>query len=159
MVSCEYLLGDPGRATNVRPDASSVAFPASDPVGVARQAPLPRPPHLPFRRISLPSAPTLLHRNSVLSVSSVEDGELSPHRPSRTRRQLDSPVRRPKRREGSSRPGDPSRQAKARRIVDEFHETEKAYVKGLEMVYSVSVLQTGVVLSLTPNSALPHSHN
>ncbi|KAJ3544418.1 hypothetical protein NMY22_g2786 [Coprinellus aureogranulatus] len=116
--------------------ASSVDFPVADPQSPVKQVQVPRPPHLPFRRISLPSAPTLLHRNSVMSVSSIEDSELSPQRSPRPRRPLESPARRQRRREGSSRPGDPSRRAKARRIVEEFHETEKAYVKGLDLVYS-----------------------
>lgn len=134
-------------------------FPASDPHSAVKQAQAARPPHLPFRRISLPSAPTLLHRNSVLSVSSIEDNELSPPRVSRARRPLDSPVRRARRREGSSKPGDPSREAKARKIVEEFYETEKAYVKGLEMVYSVSTLCHSGVFVLMHSPALPCSNN
>ncbi|KAF5332282.1 hypothetical protein D9611_008166 [Ephemerocybe angulata] len=119
--------------------SSIVAFPVTE-SGAQLVQPA-RGPHLPFRRISLPTAPTVLHRNSVVSVSSFEDTDGSPLRAARFRRprppSVESPMRRQRRRDGSSRPmEDASRLAKARKIVDEFHETERAYVKGLEMIYS-----------------------
>ncbi|KAG2011267.1 signal transducer [Coprinopsis cinerea AmutBmut pab1-1] len=127
---------------------SSVAFPGSDPA--IKQIAQPRGPHLPFRRISLPTAPTPLHRHSVVSVASAdsvpEDAEAQqPSRPgglrspSRARPlSVESPRRRTRRRDSSVKPAisDAARAQKRRKIVDELYETEKAYVEGLDLIYS-----------------------
>ncbi|PPR06162.1 hypothetical protein CVT24_000709 [Panaeolus cyanescens] len=108
----------------------------------------PRPPYLPFRRISLPSPPPQIHtdRTSLISVGSVEA-----HVEDRTNRLSvhngDSPVqgarrRSRARRESSVKPDarlgqdDLKAIAKRQKIIEEFFETEKAYVDGLELVYS-----------------------
>ncbi|PPQ97548.1 hypothetical protein CVT26_002333 [Gymnopilus dilepis] len=122
-----------------------------------------KPPHLPFRRISLPTAPSLMHRVSVVSVSSFdsfpEDEAGSPQQPSTSHQNMrgtspvksakvgsgrpistaESPRRRTRaRRESSVKPGplEDRLAPKRRKVVDEFYETEKAYVDGLELIYS-----------------------
>ena len=125
----------------------SVSFPAPDSAG----APLvthPRPPHLPFRRISLPAAPSsMIHRQSIVSMESFdslpEEGsgtsqpipilsKLPPRRSAPSA--FDSPTRsRARRRLYNDRNDD-----KRRRIINEFYETERSYFGGLELVYSVS---------------------
>ena len=108
-----------------------------------------RAPHLPFRRISLPTAPSLLHRISVVSVASFdsfpEDGNESPQS-ARTHAKvfgksrpisIESPRRRKRTRDTSIKPDDERHASRRRKVVDEFYETEKAYVDGLELIYSV----------------------
>jgi len=107
---------------------------------------------LPFRRISLPTAPSLLHRVSVVSVASFDslpeddDADSSPRRHAKVNVSkstqshpvsVESPRRR-KARDSSQKPVDDRQAAKRRKVVDEFYETEKAYVDGLELIYSVS---------------------
>lgn len=123
-----------------------------------------RPPHLPFRRISLPSAPNLLNRQSVVSTVSfdslAEEGhsESSPSSPATpvvirhaTRSPRNRPssldiARRPARRSQSQmRPIDEHREAKRRKVINEFHETERSYVDGLDLIYSVSVADDIIV--------------
>jgi FYVE, RhoGEF and PH domain containing 5/6 len=125
---------------------SSVSFPVLDsgtPL-IANQ----RPPHLPFRRISLPSAPSpMMHRQSVVSMESFESlpeegagtsqiitiSSKPPFRRSPPSA-FDSPTRsRPRRRPYNDRNDD-----KRRRIINEFYETERSYFGGLELIYSVS---------------------
>lgn len=132
---------------------SSVNFPLSEPaagyVGPVKHT---RPPYLPFRRISLPTAPSLMHRESVVSVASFDslpeegEGPIGPvlarntnaARKTRNRPTIsDSPRKGNKRREVSAKPRDDLREAKRRKIVEEFYETERAYVDGLELIYSV----------------------
>ncbi|KAJ7147665.1 hypothetical protein C8R43DRAFT_1129581 [Mycena crocata] len=125
----------------------AVAFPTTD--KNFQPAPRPRPPHLPFRRISLPSN---TRRESVVSVASFdslpEEGESSPGSPAIpvVMRNV-NPARRPKVRPVSSnrklvRPLDDAKEAKRRNVIQEFYETERAYVDGLEMIYSSSQLQS-----------------
>lgn len=122
---------------------SSVSFPALDsgtPL-IAYQ----RPPHLPFRRISLPNAPSLVtHRQSVASMESFESlpeegagpsqlvPKPQPRRPPPSA--FDSPTRSRQRRRLHSDRNDEKR----RRIINEFYETERSYFGGLELIYSVS---------------------
>ncbi|KAH6889083.1 hypothetical protein BKA70DRAFT_1330418 [Coprinopsis sp. MPI-PUGE-AT-0042] len=134
------------------PDHGPVAFPGSEPV--SRQIAQPRPPHLPFRRISLPTAPTLLHRHSVVSVASFdshpeEEGLHGVLRsPGKRKTRLESP----RRRDRSIKP-DPSRLLKRRKIIDELYETEKTYVEGLDLVYTHFLVP--IIKSLdTPNPIL-----
>lgn len=133
----------------------TVDFPSSDPHARSTQPP-PRP-HLPFRRISLPSRPQPLHRQSVASVASfdsypedgsqpsspisaamrhINGGRVSKVRPIST----DSPRRANKRRDVNVKPVDDVREAKRRKVIEEFYETERAYVDGLELIYSVSCI-------------------
>lgn len=122
---------------------SSVSFPTLD-SGTPMIA-YPRPPHLPFRRISLPSRPApMIHRQSVVSTESFESlpeegagiSQISSKPPSRRSppSAFDSPTRsRPRRRPYSDRNDD-----RRRRIINEFYETERSYFGGLELIYSVS---------------------
>ncbi len=122
---------------------SSVAFPSSEPSAPARPQPQARPPYLPFRRISLPSAPSLIHRESVVSVASFdslpEDG--SPPVPA-VMRNVNARKSRPLSIDGQKRGNRRSlkpdvHEAKRRQIIQEFYETERTYVNGLELIYSV----------------------
>ncbi|TFK39533.1 hypothetical protein BDQ12DRAFT_734878 [Crucibulum laeve] len=126
---------------------SSVNFPVSD-TGARPVQPVQhlRPPHLPFRRISLPTAPTLLHRESVVSVASFDslpEDEVAESLALRMNKgqvdrlkSIEPPRRRHRKRDPSTKPGHEAREAKRRKIVDEFYETEKVYVDGLELIYS-----------------------
>jgi len=145
--------------------ASSVTFPLSEsPQKQSKVSPpFSRPPHLPFRRISLPTAPSIAHRESVFSIISVDslpeddDGQVPPptraaaviiggvktNGEGRGTRQIsiESPRKRKRTRESTSRPpGDDKHLMKRKRIVDEFYETEVAYVDGLDLIYNVSYL-------------------
>lgn len=151
---------------------SSVHFPVTEsPQKQGKQpiSPL-RAPHLPFRRISLPTAPSFHHRVSVVSVASFDslaedgDAELSPQsgrvlarvleQPTQGRSPSVDPTRRRKRaRETSAKPTDERQNLKKRKIVEEFYETEKAYVDGLELIYSVRVTASLLLLN---NIIQPH---
>ena len=129
-------------------ESSSVIFPLSE--SPHKHASPLRAPHLPFRRISLPTAPSLLHRVSVVSVASFdslpEDGDGSPPPSARSSNYNgkgrpfppESPRRRNRLRDTSMRPLDELQTNKRRKVVREFYDTEKAYVDGLDLVYSVS---------------------
>lgn len=138
--------------------SNSVSFPVSESPQkqVKPVSPL-KGPHLPFRRISLPTAPSLQHRISVASVASFdslhEDGDVEsprstrllsrvPENPDQSRQSSSDPARRRKRaRDASTKPADERQVTKRRNIVEEFYETEKTYVDGLELIYSVSIFQ------------------
>jgi FYVE, RhoGEF and PH domain containing 5/6 len=135
-----------------RETSSSVIFPLSESPHKHAPSPL-KAPHLPFRRISLPTAPSLLHRVSVVSVASFdslpEGSDASPPpsaRSSNYYRKLgmqgrpiapESPRRRKRLRGTSTKPVDELQTNKRRKVVREFYDTEKAYVDGLDLVYSV----------------------
>ena len=138
----------------------------------------------PFRRISLPTAPTLIHRESVVSVASFDSlpeegeapvlpriragshghghGHLAPKRLGPGRARIESPRRRTRR--DVSRPADDPRDAKRKKVIEEFYQTEKAYVDGLELIYSVRfldcypsfVLMPGYVGSISSHPSLHH---
>lgn len=135
--------------------SSGVSFPSFDPPSrnvqpIAHM----RPPHLPFRRISLPTAPTLMHRESIVSVASFdslpEEGDAplptvpaimrithSPRKNKARPPSVESPRKAHRRRDTGVRHNDEARTSKRRKIIEEFYETERAYVDGLELVYSV----------------------
>lgn len=138
-------------------DSSSVAFPSSSDAPVVARPQL-RPPFQPFRRISLPTAPSLKHRESVVSVSSFDllpEDDISPStgghgimRNVNARRSNPKVNQRPDSAEGHRRGNrrkdsikplerDEALESKRRKVVREFYETEKAYVDGLELIYSV----------------------
>lgn len=137
--------------------SSSIIFPSplsESPHRHAKSGPLPlKAPHLPFRRISLPTAPSLLHRVSVASVASFDslpednDGSSPPSARNNYNGKAgkgrlmppESPRRRNKLKDASMKPLDELQANKRRKIVCEFYDTEKAYVDGLELVYSVSL--------------------
>ena len=101
--------------------------------------------------MSIPSAPSLLHRQSVVSMESFDSlpeqrtspGPVMPAvmknaiRKSKGRPpSLDAIGKRYSRRK-EVRPVDEARDAKRLKIIHEFHDTEKAYVEGLDLIYSV----------------------
>jgi FYVE, RhoGEF and PH domain containing 5/6 len=103
--------------------------------------------HLPFRRMSLPVPPSLnLNRQSVVSLASFES--LSEHGTPRS--QISSPTKKSTsgrtsievHRKGLRRRGyratDEERDAKRRKVIEEFYETERTYVQGLDLIYEVS---------------------
>ncbi|KIY44979.1 hypothetical protein FISHEDRAFT_67225 [Fistulina hepatica ATCC 64428] len=137
---------------------------------------------MPFRRISLPTRPSPTHRQSVISISSfgslpeAEENEASgiaspvyPYTPSPSRASLSSPTKSPSKRHhrklnGSAEPGmrqksqplDAECGVKRRKIINEFYETERAYVDGLELIYSHFLSPLIVSLS-TPDPLLDRS--
>jgi FYVE, RhoGEF and PH domain containing 5/6 len=98
---------------------------------------------LPFRRMSLPVAPNLnLNRQSVVSLASFES--LSERGASqnpiatkmlKSRRTSIGP-RRGVRRRGYQAP-DKERDTRRRKVIQEFYETERTYVQGLDLIYEV----------------------
>lgn len=129
-----------------------VEFPSDAPVnnGDVRFT---RPPYLPFRRISLPPPPVLANRLSFVSTTSLEssqeEGALPPPvLPSLMRAVNKGQRNRPSSMEAARRNGkkretrviDEQRATKRRKVIDEFYETERSYVDGLELIYSVRML-------------------
>ena len=118
--------------TTMTTNPQSVSFPITDP------AHLPAPvTHLPFRRISLPSAPTssflsAQHRQSAASIISFELQEEPVVRHHR-RRSLN------RRHSRTLTPVDAAREAKRAKVVREFWDTERSYVEGLDLVHDVSI--------------------
>ena len=85
-----------------------------------------------------PQQPSNLHQN-MRGTSPVKSSKAGTGRPIST---AESPRRRTRaRRESSVKPGplEDRLAPKRRKVVDEFYETEKAYVDGLELIYSVSL--------------------
>ncbi|EIN14293.1 hypothetical protein PUNSTDRAFT_96046 [Punctularia strigosozonata HHB-11173 SS5] len=129
-------------ALDVSSPASTVDFPETDGSVVL---PHPRPAYLPFRRISLPTPPSVAYRHSVASMDSLDSSteELPRSTPaspvknvaskSRSRRTSMEPL---KRSAARLRPIDETREAKRRKIIMEFYDTERSYVDGLELIYS-----------------------
>lgn len=124
---------------------SSVSFPTLE--SGAPLIPHSRPPHLPFRRISLPTAPSpMIHRQSVVSMESFES---LPEEGAGTSRPISIMSKPPPRRSPPSAFDSPTRSRarrrpftdrndeKRRRIINEFYETERSYFGGLELIYSV----------------------
>ncbi|KZP11136.1 hypothetical protein FIBSPDRAFT_837909 [Athelia psychrophila] len=153
---------------NVSVSPSSVSFPASEssaPTSYYHQAG--RSTHLPFRRISIPSAPNLLHRQSVVSVASFDSlpeeqqsaaGGLGAERNGQRRQKgrppsLDAIGKRNSKRSMNMRPVDEAKEAKRLRVIREFYDTEKAYVEGLDLIYANFL--TPIISSLdTPHPLL-----
>ncbi|KAF8842330.1 hypothetical protein BDN67DRAFT_995642 [Paxillus ammoniavirescens] len=111
-----------------------VSFPTSQESALV--APLPVP-HLPFRRISLQSAPSLLlaQRQSVVSFTSSDslaEDQVHVHQHRRARRRSLNPAGRSHRQTQA----DDDRQAKRTKIIAEFYATEKSYLDGLDLVYN-----------------------
>ncbi|KAI1790987.1 hypothetical protein LXA43DRAFT_458642 [Ganoderma leucocontextum] len=108
-----------------------------------------RPTYLPFRRISLPSAPNLQNRQSIVSTVSFdslpeEDRGAVPVTPVVIRNAVKAPKLRPSsvdisrraQRRRESRAMDEQLEAKRRKVIAEFYETEKSYLDGLELIHS-----------------------
>lgn len=111
-----------------------------------------RPTYLPFRRISLPSAPNLQHRHSIVSTASFDSLPEEPHggapiTPMVIRNAVRGPKHRPSSMDGArkalrrreSRMVDEQKEAKRRKVIAEFYETEKSYLDGLELIHSVRI--------------------
>ncbi|KAL5533865.1 hypothetical protein ACEPAG_325 [Sanghuangporus baumii] len=137
--------------------SASFAFPSTESAGGSSPAPTPVPSPqrrqhlLSFRRISLPAPSNILNRhssaslvscdsipqeNAVLNVSEASNapqgfGAKLPNRPSA----IDH-SKRPHRRRDSLKPIDETKAAKRRKIITEFYETERAYVEGLDLIYT-----------------------
>ncbi|RDX50579.1 hypothetical protein OH76DRAFT_1402643 [Lentinus brumalis] len=107
-----------------------------------------RPTYLPFRRISLPSAPNLQNRQSIVSTASFDSLPEEGHGPVpatpvviknavriRPRPSSVDVSRRGVRRK-ESRVVDEQRETKRRKVIAEFYETEKSYLDGLELIHS-----------------------
>ena len=140
--------------------ASSVTFPADplDPfLGPQVPATPTRPPHLPFRRISLPTPPHLIanNRNSIASVKSFDSTPEEPQpttprliRDFKSQQRLGTPSspHRPFARQRSSQHKlaesavSMEMKAKRRKVINEIFETERAYVNGLDLIYMVCPL-------------------
>jgi FYVE/RhoGEF/PH domain-containing protein 5/6 len=109
----------------------------------------PKPaPHLPFRRISIPTTPSPhLHRQSGVSVTSVdsitEDGVAAIPRSKNLLKKKSGSITadnggKRSRKKDVRKPLDEAREAKRRKVVLELFETERAYVDGLDLIYFVS---------------------
>ena len=113
-----------------------VSFPTSESVSTS---PLPVP-HLPFRRISLPTTPSpalAAHRQSVASLASLDslaEESVVVHQHRRVKRRSLNPTR-PHRRTQA----DDDRHVKRSQIISEFYATEKSYLNGLDLVYNVCI--------------------
>ncbi|THH11618.1 hypothetical protein EW145_g566 [Phellinidium pouzarii] len=152
--------------------ATTFSFPSTGEPGARHVIPAPPSPQrrqhlLSFRRISLPTAPTLLNRQSSASLTSFDSfpeentGENiagpSPALGHIGRQVLRRPFslevnNRPRRRRDSTKPLDESKAAQRRKIVAEFHDTERAYVEGLDLIYSHFL--TPIIESLDTSSPL-----
>lgn len=106
----------------------------------------------PYRRISIPSAPNLLHRQSVASMASFDS--LPEERPLASSEAALPPMKNGARKakgrppslevmgrryskKKETRPIDIVRESKRLKVIHEFHDTERAYVEGLDLIYSV----------------------
>jgi FYVE/RhoGEF/PH domain-containing protein 5/6 len=102
-----------------------------------------------------------MRRESVISVASFdslpEEGEapVTPGvrtgshghvAPGRLKRRVESPRRRRGGRYDVPRPADDPLEVKRRKVIEEFYETERAYVDGLELVYSVGGFRCSQVM-------------
>ena len=136
----------------------ALAFPSADSISSAGSPSVPPSPQrskalVSFRRISLPTAPSLLNRHSSASLASLtsfpEEGSVEQHgSPSSTsgkaisRRSSQSPFSHSylkkmyKRRDSQNL--DEGKLVRRRKIILEFYETERAYVQGLDLIYAVS---------------------
>ena len=144
------------------PSSSTIGFPTTDSVEqVIRHS---RPPYLPFRRISLPTPPTPNHRDSTVSVTSVDSfPDEHPGRlitssggapvavrnvnPVRKQKRSSTSLEVARRKRRDLKPIDEAREIKKRKVIDEFYATEKAYVGGLELIYSVRVIVRRATMS------------
>ncbi|KAI0321277.1 hypothetical protein OF83DRAFT_1161922 [Amylostereum chailletii] len=140
---------------------AKVDFPSTDPTSTTPPSSYVRPPHLPFRRISLPSANNRVSVASVASFDSLYDEAhhgvpVTPPNRSPARRQRSRPTSiEPQKklyRKHELRPVDEEREAKRRKIIEEFYETERTYVEGLDLIYSHFL--TPIIASLDTSQPL-----
>lgn len=140
--------------------STSFTFPSTESAGATPSVPAPSPqrrkPLLSFRRISLPTAPTLLNRQSSASLTSYDSfpeetaAGAGPVEPTPAHRNAGNKLinrpfvadgnKRIRKRRDSTRPQDEGKAVKRRKIIVEFYETERAYVDGLDLIYSVCLV-------------------
>ncbi|KAJ3575572.1 hypothetical protein NP233_g1000 [Leucocoprinus birnbaumii] len=137
--------------------SSSIGFPAFEsPSKVSSPSQM-----RPFRRISMPSFPSGVNRNSIASMSSTDSlTENNEARPgmvvlasspgnirfprtsittniSRTRpNSSELPKRRSRKRSSSAKPATDTKSQQRKQVVEEIRTTEKSYLDGLELIYS-----------------------
>ena len=154
----------------------SFAFPTTDPPGSSHAIPPQPSPQrrqhlLSFRRISLPTPPSLVNRKSTASLASYDSfpeengsGESTlayppvsvitknaiAHRKMIHRPFSLDPNKRVRKRRDSTKPLDESKAARRRKIIAEFYDTERVYVQGLDLIYSVgyNVEQVGIEVGI-----------
>lgn len=121
----------------------ALPFPSSD-TDTSSLSPQPLVTHLPFRRMSIPTTPNInLNRQSVVSLASFESisengaSRSSITSPTKNRRITLEARRKGVRRRGYRAP-DEEAEAKRRKVIEEFYETERTYVQGLDLIYEVS---------------------
>jgi FYVE, RhoGEF and PH domain containing 5/6 len=145
------------------PSSSTIGFPTTD--SVEQVIHHSRPPYLPFRRISLPTPPPPPnHRDSTVSLTSVDSfpdehpGRLIPNsggaqvavrnvNPVKKQKRSSTSLEVARRKRRDLKPIDEAREIKKRKVIDEFYATEKAYVGGLELIYSVRVMVRRTTMS------------
>lgn len=140
---------------------SLLLFPSADADNASLSPPVsPFVTHqLPFRRMSLPVAPNLnSNRQSIVSLASFES--LSERgtsqnavatKMSRSRRTPMGPRKSVRRR--SYQAPDKERDTRRRKVIQEFYETERTYVQGLDLIYELFL--TPIVAALdTPHPLL-----
>lgn len=129
---------------------AQLLFPSTDTDNASMSSPVsPRPlvTHLPFRRMSLPVAPNLnSNRQSVVSLASFESLSepgtsqstiASPTRVLKSRRTSVEGHRKGVRRRGYHAP-EKEHDMRRSKVIQEFYETERTYVQGLDLIYEVS---------------------
>ena len=132
------------------PSLAQLSFPSTDTDNASVSSPVSPQPlvtHLPFRRMSLPVTPHFnSNRQSVVSLASFEslseNGTSqsligSPTKMLKSRRTSIEGHRKGVRRRGYQAP-DKERDARRRKVIQEFYETERTYVQGLDLIYEVS---------------------
>ncbi|KZT27644.1 hypothetical protein NEOLEDRAFT_1088599 [Neolentinus lepideus HHB14362 ss-1] len=147
---------------------SIVSFPSTEPSSPYSHPPssyLHRPPHLPFRRISLPTSPSILNRQSVASLASFDSLPEEQAAPGASMpvvaknavkksksRPTSLEVQRKSRKKDKDKGLEEAKQAKRRKIIHEFYETERSYVDGLDLIYAHFL--TPIIESLETSSPL-----
>lgn len=126
---------------------AQLLFPSADTDHASISSPQPLVTHLPFRRMSLPVAPNFnSNRQSVVSLASFESLSengtsqspiASPTKMLKSRRTSIEGHRKGVRRRGYQAP-DKERDTRRRKVIQEFYETERTYVQGLDLIYEVS---------------------
>lgn len=154
--------------------SSTILFPASEPTLARNVYPVPQihGPYLPFRRISLPTTPSKLHRESMISVTSFksmpEDREAETHSSPAVIRDVQlqrkekshtksTTLMRGRRSHVLVRPVDDAKLLKRGKVIEEFYETERTYVEGLDLIYSVRYIpHHRLIFSLTYTASIQH---
>lgn len=127
-----------------------VDFPSSGPPIISGDPHIPLPQHLPFRRISLPTSARniAIRPQSIVSTASFDSdtshyisspAKNSPRGLRNGPSSVEANRRISRRREVKSIVIDEQRDAKRRKIIHEIYETERTYVEGLDLIYSVSL--------------------